>query len=120
VTLTRTSRDVLGVASDASDDEVRAAYRARCQIFHPDRFSSESTDVLAQAMRGMQEVNWAYAELRGATGVMVYWDTPGWSNIDRARLTGKLLNRGIPHRWTREELAVDRQYESQVDSLMAS
>lgn len=110
--------EVLGLSSDASDEDVRAAYRTLCQIFHPDRFESLSTEVLAEAMRRMQEVNWAYGELRGATGAMVYWDTVGWSNVERGRLTAKLLNREIPHRWNGEELAVDRRFENQVDPLM--
>jgi DnaJ-class molecular chaperone len=110
--------EVLGVPPEASDEEIRKAYRALCQIFHPDRFESSSTDVLAQAMRRMQEVNWAYNELRGADGSVVYYDTDGWTNIDRGRLTAKLLNREIPHRWNGAELSVDRRFENQVDKLM--
>jgi hypothetical protein len=110
--------EVLGLAAEASDEDIRSAYRTLCQIFHPDRFESSSTEVLAEAMRRMQEVNWAYGKLRGATGTFVYWDTVGWSNIERGRLTAKLLNREIPHRWNGDELAVDRRFEAQVDRLL--
>ena len=115
---TQSPRQVLGLSDEASNDEIRTAYRTLCQIFHPDRFESSSAEVLAEAMRRMQEVNWAYAQLRGVTGAMVYYYTDGWTNIDRGRLSAKLLNREIPHRWNREELAVDRRFETQVDKLL--
>ena len=115
---TQNPHQILGLSPEASDEDIRTAYRALCQIFHPDRFESASTEVLAEAMRRMQEVNWTYSQLRGATGTTVYWDTDGWSNIDRGRLTAKLLNREIPHRWNGEELSVDRRFESQVDRLL--
>ena len=49
---------VLGVDADASPDEVRAAYRALAQRFHPDH----NPDDMAAARR-MQEINEAFAVL---------------------------------------------------------
>lgn len=69
-------------------------------------------------MRRMQEVNWAYTELAGTSGRLVFLDTPGWSNDQRAKLTLALLNADIPHRWDQEELSVNRAYEAQVDRLL--
>ena len=72
MTTSRNPYEVLGLASDANDEDIRSAYRTLCQIFHPDRFEASPTEVLAEAMRRMQEVNSAYSQLRGATGAMVY------------------------------------------------
>lgn len=110
--------EVLGLPTSATDEDVRSAYRALCQIFHPDRFDLESTEVLAQAMNRMQEVNSAYAALHSKTGTKVYYETDGWTNVDRGRVTAKLLNRGISHSWTDEELVIDRQFEGAVDQLL--
>jgi hypothetical protein len=51
-------------------------------------------------------------------GKTVYWDTPDWTNQQRAELTRQLLDSGIPHRWNEEELAVDQRYEAKVDRLI--
>ena len=110
--------EVLGVAPDATEEETRRAYRVLAQIYHPDRFATATNDVLFEANRRMQEVSQAYSEMQG--GRLVYWETPRWSNDQRAAVTVRLLGARIPHRWDEEgELSVDRQYEDAVDKIIA-
>jgi DnaJ domain len=109
--------EVLGVSEDASPDEVRSAFRVLVQIFHPDRFEGMSEGVRSEAVRRMQEVNWAYGELRGS-GNTVYWETSEWTNRMRGDLTVALLDAGIPHRWDENELTVLLRYEEIVDEIL--
>ena len=51
---------VLGVAPDASPQQVTEAYRALAQIYHPDRYAEASVRVQQEAQRRMQELNAAY------------------------------------------------------------
>jgi hypothetical protein len=64
-------------------------------------------------MKRMQEVNSAYAALRFEAGTKVDCETHGWTNVDRGRVTAKLLNRGISHSWDDGELVIDRKSEGQ-------
>jgi curved DNA-binding protein CbpA len=66
--------EVLGIAEHASAEEVRQRYLVLAQVFHPDRLQYASEAVRFEAVRRMQEVNWAYQQLRGG-GDTVYWDT---------------------------------------------
>lgn len=52
---------VLGVSSDAQQAEVRAAYRTRAQILHPDRAAGLGAAAQGEAERLMVELNEAYA-----------------------------------------------------------
>ena len=65
----------------------------------------------------MQEVNAADDALAGLKGRTVYYDTPGWTNSERAAFTERLLGAAIPHRWNGDELSVDRTYEAECDQL---
>jgi DnaJ domain len=116
--MVRDPYEVLGLNVDAGQDDIRRALRNLAQIYHPDRFDNANPGVLAEAMRRMQEVNAAYQALAGLEGQLVYWDTPEWSNRQRAELTEALLKAGIPHRWSDEELSVDRSYEDELDGLI--
>lgn len=63
--------EVLGVRRDASDDEVKAAYREKAKKYHPDKF--DNTDLSDVAAEKMKEVNTAYDEImnmrrNGGTG----------------------------------------------------
>lgn len=55
---------ILGVTPDASPEELREAYRAAVQIFHPDRFEGMPPNVRATAERRMQEVTRAWSEIK--------------------------------------------------------
>lgn len=49
---------VLGISPSASDDEVKAAYRQKAKLYHPDRNGGS-----AEAERMMMQVNEAYAQI---------------------------------------------------------
>lgn len=53
---------ILGVAPDATQDQIRAAYRAAAKQNHPDRFASYVQRL--RATKRMQEINHAYGVLR--------------------------------------------------------
>ena len=50
---------VLGVSPDASDEEIKKAYRRLAKLYHPDRNPGD-----AEAARKMQEVNAAYEQIK--------------------------------------------------------
>ena len=53
---------VLGVSPDASDDEVKKAYRALARKYHPDKY--RDSDLADLASDKMKEVNAAYEEIQ--------------------------------------------------------
>lgn len=50
---------ILGVSRDASDDEIKRAYRALAKKYHPDRNPGD-----AEAAKKMQQVNAAYEQIK--------------------------------------------------------
>jgi curved DNA-binding protein CbpA len=64
--------DVLGVASTASYDDIRAAYHRRAQALHPDRVAARPAAEQDAARRGMQDVNEAWRVLRDASSRAAY------------------------------------------------
>ncbi len=50
--------DVLGISPNATDDEVKAAYREQARKYHPDNYTDNPLSDLAQEK--MQEINEAY------------------------------------------------------------
>jgi len=50
---------VLGVSPDASDDEIKQAYRRLAKQYHPDRNPGDEI-----AAKKMQEVNPAYEQIK--------------------------------------------------------
>ena len=53
---------ILGVSPDASDDEVKKAYRALARKYHPDKY--RDSDLADLASEKMKEVNAAYEQIQ--------------------------------------------------------
>lgn len=56
--------ELLGLAPTATGEELRVAYRALVEIYHPDRMQAMREDVRAQAEQRLQRLNEAYTVLR--------------------------------------------------------
>lgn len=61
----RTPFEVLGVNAEAERSAIRAAYRARAKLCHPDTQVGMTPD---EASRRMAELNWAWDELQRDLG----------------------------------------------------
>ncbi|MCR4922235.1 MAG: DnaJ domain-containing protein [Bacteroidaceae bacterium] len=61
--------DELGVSPDASDDEVRAAYKRLALLYHPDRAANLGEDVRREAERKLKRINEARARIWKARGM---------------------------------------------------
>jgi hypothetical protein len=57
---------VLGLEPPASDDEIRAAYRARSMLLHPDLHEGRPAAVRSEAQRAMAQLTDAYESLTGS------------------------------------------------------
>ncbi len=53
---------ILGVARDATDDEVKSAYRALARKYHPDKY--QDSELAEMAGEKMKEINAAYDEIQ--------------------------------------------------------
>lgn len=60
---------VLGISPDATDDEVRKAYRKMALQYHPDRVATLGDDVKAAATKKFQEINDAKDRIFKARGL---------------------------------------------------
>ena len=85
--MARTHYEVLGLTSEASDAEIRAAYKAHAAMFHPDRFAQDDERKLKIAHGMMVELNEAYEVLREPARRRGYDATlpepePDWMSAD--------------------------------------
>ncbi len=55
---------VLGITSDATDDEVKRAYRRMAMKYHPDRVAGMSEELQRNAAEQMKEINSAYEAIK--------------------------------------------------------
>lgn len=60
---------ILEVSPDASDDEVKKAYRAAAMKHHPDKVSHLGEDVRKQAEEKFAKINQAYDKIKAARGL---------------------------------------------------
>jgi DnaJ-domain-containing protein 1 len=61
--------DILGVAGDASDEEVKKAYRVLAMMYHPDKFSSLGDEAVRQATESMKQINAAWDVVKETRGM---------------------------------------------------
>ena len=61
--------DELGIRPDATDDEVRAAYKRLAMLYHPDRASNLGDDVRGEAERRFKRINEARDRIFQARGM---------------------------------------------------
>ena len=61
---------VLGISPNATDDEVKAAYRELARKYHPDNYTNNPLSDLAQ--QKMQEINEAYDLLKNPQAYQAY------------------------------------------------
>jgi len=57
----KTHYDVLGIAADADEAEIKRAWKVLVQVWHPDRFTGEMRE---HAEGQVQHINEAYGTLR--------------------------------------------------------
>lgn len=65
------SYEILGVSDKATDDEVKSAYRALIQKYHPDRLMAEGVpqEFIASANEKMKRINVAYEKVCKMRGI---------------------------------------------------
>ena len=61
--------DILGMAGDASDAEIKKAYRALAIMYHPDKVSSLGDEAIRQATETMKQINQAWNIVKEARGM---------------------------------------------------
>jgi DnaJ-domain-containing protein 1 len=64
----RTPHEVLGVAPDASPEQIRAAYQRLARQYHPDRLEGLAPELVELAHQRMVELNAAYEALKAQRG----------------------------------------------------
>lgn len=94
MTTARDPHAVLGVDRSASAEEVRAAYRARSMLLHPDLHQGRPEPLRREAQRAMTQLTEAYEALRatGATGAGV---GAGGTRASVAFRLGRLVGRAL-------------------------
>lgn len=73
--------ELLGLERDATDDEMRAAYRRLARIYHPDRYANTTDDVRSEAQRRMAELNSAFQAIRDGQGE-TWWSSEHYAPAD--------------------------------------
>ena len=61
--------DILGVEGNASDAEIKKAYRALAMMYHPDKVSSLGDEAVRQATESMKQINQAWELVKEARGM---------------------------------------------------
>ncbi len=70
--------EVLGVSRSASQEEIKAAYRALAKKYHPDNYIN--SPLAENANRKMQEINEAYDAIVSGNANGSYYSQPGYDS----------------------------------------
>ena len=62
---------ILGVSRDASDEEIKRAYRQLAKKYHPDRNPGDT-----EAAKKMQQVNAAYEQIKNINHLRITYKSP--------------------------------------------
>ena len=89
---------VLGVSPNASDEEIKRAYRRLAKQYHPDRNPGD-----AEAARKMQEVNAAYEQIKNPSH-SGYGNSGNYGNYDTGDQYLAAAQRYIRFGWYQEAL----------------
>ena len=60
--------EVLGISTDATEDEVKTAYRKLAMRHHPDRVASQGQDAQKKAEMEFRKINEAYESIKKYRG----------------------------------------------------
>lgn len=60
---------VLGLTKNATNDEVKKAFREAALKYHPDRYASQSPEMQKRATEKFKEINQAYEEIKKQRGM---------------------------------------------------
>ena len=60
--------EVLGISTDATEDEVKTAYRKLAMMHHPDRVASQGQDAQKKAEMEFRKINEAYESIKKYRG----------------------------------------------------
>ena len=79
---------VLGVSRDASDDEIKRAYRALAKKYHPDRNPGDT-----EAAKKMQQINAAYEQIKDPQKAQPQGNPGGYGSYSYDPFTGSYQQR---------------------------
>ncbi len=65
----KSAYETLGIKEDATNEELKNAYRKLVKKYHPDRYANESADAQAEAETKFKEVQAAYDKIKAARGL---------------------------------------------------
>lgn len=60
--------EVLGIAADASPEQIRRAYQEKVRAYHPDRVAGAADEIQALATERTKQLNAAYEAMMRAAG----------------------------------------------------